>query len=397
MPSDDFWNDLPGARAAKAAIKKTKLVQSFSDPKDAKPKEETNKPKEPAQPKPAQQAKQETDATISWFGVFGSLFLFVCAALVGTSIWMAQLLLKAADPVSDTSAIFTIKSGQSTQEIASSLENQGLVISRWPVLAYTALKGGTFKAGVYSLSSAQTPQEIAEVLFAGDIVDKVVTIPEGWRIEQIADHLSTLGIVKRSEFLAAATYNPVHISLPAEIKLDVDASLEGLLFPDTYRFAQGESAREIVSKMVTNFVDRTADLNLTYDQVILASIIEREAKADIDRSKIAGVYQNRLDNNMKLDADPTVQYAKDTQAATTSEVGKWWTAVTVTDYQGVKSPYNTYRQAGLPPTPIANPGLKSLTAAIAPEQHSYYYFLHPQTGETIYSKTLEDHNRAKRS
>ena len=133
--------------------------------------------------------------------------------------------------------------------------------------------------------------------------------------------------------------------------------------------------------MKDNFKRRTAGLAITSKTVIIASIVEREAKKDADRPIIAGVYLNRLNSNIKLDADPTIQYAKGS-----------WAAISVSDYQNVNSPYNTYLHAGLPPGPICNPGLKSIEATLSPTDTTYFYFLTTPDGQAIYSSTLAEQN-----
>lgn len=214
--------------------------------------------------------------------------------------------------------------------------------------------------------------------------DISITFIEGTRREEMALILDQKGICKYDAFMGNTT------------------NLEGYLFPDTYRFYENTPASEVVTKMLTNFQDKIKTLNVTpsKDQLILASIVEREAALDEDRSSIAGVYQNRLNINMKLDADPTVQYARDNNKlgideSTVADFGtvsgyKFWTPINQSDYKGVISPYNTYLQNNLPPTPICNPGLKSIRAAVAPAEHGYLYFF-TRNKKAIFSKTLEEH------
>lgn len=202
-----------------------------------------------------------------------------------------------------------------------------------------------------------------------------ITLVEGLRREEMAAQLAAAGVCEYQEFLSATE------------------TLEGYLFPDTYRFFPKTPATEVAAALYQNFQEKTGGLNLTKDQLILASILEREAKTDDERYLIAGVYTNRLVSGTTLDADPTVQYGKESLAYSqtlTPENFKFWQPITQADYRSVKSIYNTYEQPGLPPTPIANPGKKSILAAQSPTNHAYFYFLH-RDGKLFLSKTLTEH------
>ncbi len=218
------------------------------------------------------------------------------------------------------------------------------------------------------------------------VPDIKVTIIEGKRREEIARQLDVAGVCDYDAFLAAS------------------ANLEGKLFPDTYRFFANTPAGDVVAELTKNYNNRVAKLSDTplpkgltsADQaLILASIIEREAQTNAERATISGVYLNRLRIGMKLDADPTTQYGKDSLALAAAEVKqdfKFWGVITRNDYVSVNSPYNTYRTVGLPPGPIANPGIASITAAYQPEDHSYLYFFH-RNGQLYPSKTLAEHEQ----
>lgn len=217
-----------------------------------------------------------------------------------------------------------------------------------------------------------------------------VTIPEGYRREQIAVLLEKKGVTKASDFLAVTTND------------------EGQLFPDTYRFFPLSPANEVRQKMIDNFKQK-APASVSTEQLIMASIIEREAKRDDERADISGVYWNRFNAGIALTADPTVQYGKDSNtlkerlAATTDPDKqdkillnfKFWQPITLSDYTSVISLFNTYNNAGLPPASICNPGLKSIEAAMNPTDHNYYYFFHTADGQTIYSRTKAEHDQNK--
>lgn len=257
---------------------------------------------------------------------------------------------------------FVIKSGQSTREVAQNLQEQGIIASANVFTLYARLKSGFIQVGVYKLSRNQNIKEILAILVEGKASEYLVTIPEGWRLTQIDEHLAEKKVIAAGELNKIASSN------------------EGWLFPDTYRFLPKSPASEIRQIMLDNFQKKTAGLSPTRDNIILASIVEREAKFDDDRAKIAGVYLNRLEKGMKLEADPTVQYAKGS-----------WEAITTADYRNVISPYNTYLNSGLPPGPICNPGLKSIEAVLHPEKNGWLYFFHKSDGHAVFSATLQEH------
>lgn len=219
-----------------------------------------------------------------------------------------------------------------------------------------------------------------------------ITIPEGWRREQIAALLEEKGVTGADDFLSATKDD------------------EGQLFPDTYRFFPSTTANEVRERLHTTYSNKTASLgNVSRDVLVIASIVEREARNDDERAAIAGVYWNRFNAGFGLGADPTVQYGKESLALTEQlataltpadrgaivQAFAFWQPITRADYTGVNSPYNTYKITALPPTPICNPGLASITASLTPGEHQYYYFFHTSDGQTIYSKTLDEHNRNK--
>jgi len=232
---------------------------------------------------------------------------------------------------------------------------------------------GSISISHYLDQKRQAAENANKIVYKADIQ---ITVVEGKRREEIANLLQEKGITSSKQFMIASE------------------GKEGYLFPDTYRFFPDSSAQDVVKKMVDNFSKRTIDLNTNKDSIILASIIEREAKKDEERPIIAGVYTNRLNIGMKLDADPTVQYAKDTinySKSSEKDTFEFWKPITQEDYKLVESNFNTYLSSGLPPTAICNPGLKSIKAALSPTDHDYLYFLHNSSGELIPSKTIQQH------
>jgi len=223
------------------------------------------------------------------------------------------------------------------------------------------------------------------------------------RIEEIALYLESQGYVKSADFISEAKkiekYQAKYSFLKGLSKKD---TLEGFLFPDTYKIKTEASASEIIDKMLENFNNKVyqvvqPDLNQKNmnlkDVVILASIIEREVKNPQERAVVAGIYYNRLKLKMKLEADPTVQYAKDTESPPSS-FKDFWQKISAKDYRTVISPYNTYLNTGLPPTPICNPGLISIKAALNPTTTDYLYFF-TTDGQVYYSKTAAEHEQKK--
>lgn len=378
MPSDDFWADLPDERRKAVAAAKARTPLPVKTPDEglvARPARRWVRPL---------LLSLATTITMAVMAVAGTTL----------ALWQGTRLTVAAD--SSEPIVVEILRGRSTRAIAADLEDAGIIASRWPFLFEILRRQGNIRAGTYSFSSDASIAEVVTAVTEGDVSVHRVTIPEGWRLEQTAEYLAELGVVSRTEFLAAAAYDPVHHTLPPGITLETGATLEGLLFPDTYEFRIGVTSGEIVTAMLDNFTAKTAELRPTYTAVILASIVEREAKLDGERASIAGVYSNRLRINMKLEADPTVQYGNDSLAAQAGSgaATTWWMPITAADYQAVASLWNTYRVAGLPPTPIAAPGLASLAAAVNPEAHDDYFFFHRPDGTAVFSKTKAEHDQA---
>jgi UPF0755 protein len=205
--------------------------------------------------------------------------------------------------------------------------------------------------------------------------DISITIIEGKRREEIANQLEAAGITSAADFLKASSGD------------------EGMLFPDTYRFFPNTSAADVVTKMKADFYNRMGNTVPTHDQLVLASIVEREASNDSERATIAAVYLNRLRIGMKLQSDPTVQYSKDSLALANDTLTNFWSPITQADYLSANSPFNTYLIDGLPPEPICNPGQASITAAMNPATiDPGYIFFYEKNGQLLLAKTLAQHN-----
>jgi UPF0755 protein len=303
---------------------------------------------------------------------------------------------------SDPAAIvFTVEPGESVGQIALRLQSEGLVRDAQLFrlyLRYSKLDSGV-EAGQFTLKKTMTIPEIAQALQSGKRDELTLTIPEGRRLEEVAALVAQQTPISATTFLSltrnagqwAAQY-------PFLAELPPDASLEGYLFPDTYRLPKDVTASDVIARMLANLDhritpvmrDKLASQKRTlFEAVTLASIVEREAVIETERPLIAGVYMNRLVSGMALDADPTVQYGM----ALAKKQAPWWPQLTQEDYRAVKSPYNTYLNPGLPPGPIANPGLSSLQAAIEPAKTPYFFFRAAcsRDGTHLFSKTLEEH------
>lgn len=310
------------------------------------------------------------------------LLVFLGLIFLGVKTYL-NYLKSPVDPNGKVIA-FVIKSGESTTSIADRLQKEGLIKSSFifKMELKNSGKSGNIEAGDFKLSPAMSSKEIIENLSKGS-VDKWVTLLEGWRIEEMAEKLNKDLDVDKAGFLKAAK--------------------EGYMFPDTYLINPKSTAADLVSILRNNFDNKyNSELQskikskgLTPDQgVILASIVEREARSAEVRTKVASILLKRFKMNMGLNADATVQYAKDSQKYKQNggKLDKFWLPVTQEDYK-LDSPYNTYLHSGLPPAPIANPSLMSLQAVANSDPSTpYVYYYHDLQGETYYAKTLNEHN-----
>ena len=270
---------------------------------------------------------------------------------------------------------FVIEKGETATEVGKRLESEGIVKSALAFKIYLQFTGqtGTIQTGEFRLTPSHSLFQVVDTLFKGPI-ELWVTIPEGLRKEEIAQKFSDV-LGKDSLFI--------------EDFLEAAADKEGYLFPDTYLFPREASATSIVDKMVSTFENKTGNMTnksgLSFDDVVtLASLIERETKTNQERPIVAGIMLNRLSAGMPLQIDASVQYAVGTKR-------DWWPILSLDDILTM-SPYNTYENKGLPPAPIANPGLSSLQAAFSPEDNDYWYYIHDPNGQIHYAKTLAEHN-----
>lgn len=286
-----------------------------------------------------------------------------------------------------TETFVHIVPGTSTIGIGSQLESAGVVRNGYAfdLLRWTLRR--RLKAGTYRFDQPAPAFEVYNRIARGDVYTIALTIPEGANIFDIANRVQQVGLGSREEFLAAAADQTVLIA-----DLDPHAkSLEGYLFPDTYKFSPPVSPAQMIAVMVRRFRTEAAQMGLDHNvhQVVtLASLVERETALATERPLVASVFANRLSKNMPLMADPAVIYGLELE-------GRWRGTIYRSDLRG-DTAYNDYLHAGLPPGPIANPGIPSLRAALHPADTNYLYFVaagdNPQ-GHSLFSATLNEHIR----
>ncbi|HLW55246.1 MAG TPA: endolytic transglycosylase MltG [Candidatus Angelobacter sp.] len=311
-----------------------------------------------------------------------SLILIAAVILAG---WGAYALFFPAGPTQQK--FVQLKPGWSAHRIAAELASAGIVRSRYAFLLWHNMHGRkALKAGEYAFDHPARLSEIYSRIEHGDIYFQTVVIPEGFNMFDIAAAIEDAGLAKKEDFLQAA-----HKETALVRDLDPKApSLEGYLFPDSYRFTRTQSAHDMAAAMVHRFRQAAHEVGLTediHDKVIMASIVEKETGVADERPEVAGVFYNRLSRNMALDTDPTVIYA----------------ALLNNRYRGTiyqsdlhfDSPYNTYRYSGLPPGAICNPGKASLQAALHPASNDYLYFVRDPkgNGRHNFSRTPAEHER----
>jgi UPF0755 protein len=296
--------------------------------------------------------------------------------------------------------LISVQAGESAQEVGDKLEDEGVISSALLFRVLAALEGYDQKlvAGDYEFEKGMPTLEVVERIRRGQTAPLVVTIREGLRAEEIAELMESKKVVSAEDFLQAIQQWYEFSFLYSK---PYWATLEGYLFPDTYFFHRNMTAEEVVQQILENFDQRfdadlrqeAADAGLSLRTVLtLASIVEREAQVPDERPIIADVFLKRLRRGMPLEADPTVQYALGNDPASVAKYGYWKQELTQADLEA-DSPYNTYRNAGLPPGPICNPGLASIEAVIRPAQTDYLYFVARADGSHVFAETLEEHLR----
>ena len=321
----------------------------------------------------------------------------ILIAVLGGAGWLAWALLMPAEPSGQTFVL--LRPGYSTRRIATELKNAGVIRSKEAfVLWHYWHHGRTLKAGEYLFEKPANIIDIQKRLRRGDVYFHTVVVPEGFTMFDIAHAIADAGLGSADEFLKVTQSDT---SLIAD--LDPSAhSLEGYLFPDTYQFSRMMSVQEMAAAMVKQFRQVALQIGLVpnpanaiidapnysysmHQIVTIASIVEKETAVADERPIVASVYYNRLEKHMALDADPSIIYAE-------LLAGTYAGALHHADMQ-FQSPYNTYRNAGLPPGPIGNPGKSALEAAMHPAQTDYFYFVADAQGHHRFARTIEEHNK----
>jgi len=304
-------------------------------------------------------------------------------------------------PISKTGQekIFIVSKGEGVNDISENLSDAGLIRSMnyFEIYIWRQNLEKKLQAGQYVLSPKLSIKEIAGILAGGKILSKEIDIKiiEGWRVKDIVSYLKEKELVKEEDFINAAKNNELRIRNYEFLnKLPAGKSLEGFLFPDTYRVFKDSSAIDVIGKMLDNFGSKLTgkmrddigkNEKTIYEIVIMASIVEKEAKKPEDMEIISGIFWNRIKTGQALQSDATLSYVLNDKID----------AHTLEDLK-IDSPYNSYKYKGLPPGPICNPGLNAIKAAIYPKKTDYNFFLtKPDTGEAIFSKTYAEHLKNK--
>ena len=312
------------------------------------------------------------------------------------------------EPGSAETVSFLVRQGEGAKEISINLEEQGIIkySSLFRIYALFQEKAEKLQAGEYELSSGMNIPEIVDKLASGEAIKKTITIIEGWNLRNIGWYLENKEMFMAEELFELVGFPLIDYSKATDLLKPKDFSeefdfledkpknlgLEGYLFPDTYEIFFEEGIEDIVRRMLDNF-DRKLTLELKeeiasqkksiFEIVTMASLIEKEVRTIEDKKIVSGILWKRLKSRMPLQVDATISYI----------TGRKTTEITKEELK-INSPYNTYKYKGLPLGPICNPGLESIKAAIYPKQSEYWFYLSTPEGETIFSKTLREHNEA---
>ncbi len=325
----------------------------------------------------------------------------IFVVLIITALFMTgcdmEKMKEAVDPSNTEEILVTVRSGATTTSIGKLLLEEELIQSEW-AFKLTSKEmdvDGKMKAGDYMLSKSMPLEDIINKLVNGEVYVNTFTftIPEGFEIRQIVDRLESEALIDRETFMNELENGVFDFSFLEE--LEERNNFEGYLFPDTYEMKVGSSEHDIINRMLSRFnqvfeekyYSKMEELNLTMNELItLASVVEREAQAKEEFPLVSSVFHNRIDQNMLLQSCATVQYV----------LGERKARLTYADIE-VDSPYNTYVNAGLPPAPIASPGKLAIESALYPEESEFLYFVVKKggNGTHVFSKTLNEHNRAK--
>jgi len=315
----------------------------------------------------------------------GNLFLSLFLVLLLAGGAVGWLILTSYGPQTET--YVDLPSGSSVWQIGAQLEQAGVIRNKFAFDLLRILARRRLRAGEYRFDHPASALEVYERIARGDVFTIALVVPEGANIFEIASRVEQAGLGTRDEFLDAATGQVALVT-------DMDPlakSLEGYLFPDTYRFSRHASPAQMVAAMVRRFRDTAAELGLkenVHRVVTIASLVEKETAVDAERALVASVFENRLKKNIPLATDPSVIYGLEL-------LGRWRGAIYQSDLKR-DTAYNTYLHPGLPPGPVANPGILSLRAAMHPADTTYLYFVAAGSnaqGHSLFASTIDEHNR----
>lgn len=314
------------------------------------------------------------------------LLIFITVVIIfGGSATFINM--KLGEKYSGPDKVFVVRNGDTFGKINQRLFKEGLIADKRFFHYYAKYKGvmTKFRAGSFTITSGSNLMEVIDTLVYGQPNLTSVTIPEGKNMYEIAKMLNRAGVTSEEEFLKAVRDPGIISSLEAET-----TSLEGYLFPETYRFAPNTPARIVAKSMVELFNEKTKEIEFNHpflsrhQVIILASVVEKETGAKFERPVIAGVFTNRLKKKMRLQSDPTTVY------------GIWqrYTGNIKKSDLLELTPYNTYKIPALPLGPISNPSLEAIKAVLNPDQHDYLYFVSKNDGTHVFSKTYKEHEKA---
>ena len=318
-------------------------------------------------------------------------------AVVGLGVVVSSRLNAPTDPQAPEK-IFVIRPGSSLHQIARELAQEGLLEDGWlgtrALVVYARIRQleREVKSGEYRLSAAMSPREILDHIVSGRVATHPVTLPPGFTAREIAAQLAADELIDDPDAFLSLVFSA---ELAKDLEIEAE-SLEGYLYPETYRFQKHTAEEKVVRTLVEHFKRawrpedhaRLQELDRTLHQVVtLASIVEKETGVESERPRIAGVFQNRLERGMLLQSDPTVIYG------ILVTRGSFDGNIRRSDLRE-DTPYNTYTRRGIPPGPIASPGIEAIRAVLQPEDHSFLYFVSMNDGTHYFSKTLREHNNA---
>jgi len=312
----------------------------------------------------------------------GSVLLIALILVLGLGLLAGYVLYVPFGPSTET--FVDIPSGTSTASMALELQQGGVIRNRYGFELLRLLLGRRLRAGEYRFDHPVPMTEVYDRIARGDVYTRAVVIPEGYNIFDIAQAVEAAGLGSRADFLAAERQNTALITEWSPQA----TSLEGYLFPATYRFSRHATPALMLSAMVRRFRQAAESMELSQNvaqTVIMASLIEKEVSQDAERPVVSGAFLNRLARGMPLQTDPAVVYA-----ALLDD--RYRGTIYLSDLQS-PSPYNTYKHPGLPPGPICNPGVAAFKAAIHPTTTDFLYFVSDHAGHTRFSATLQEHQQ----